>query len=195
MTSPARVEWVLFDWGNVLVEYRPLGIAKLAQRLGVELEAMSQYASSTRILRDLSIGALSPEQGVELLTQRFGVPLTRADVVDCFRGDVEHELPGIRALVAELRRSYRLAILSNAFFGHWDSFEGSELYQMFELPMASHLIKALKPSPAAYQTALERMGAQPAKVVFIDDRADNVQAARELGMHAFVTDSVAKTRA
>jgi FMN phosphatase YigB (HAD superfamily) len=31
--------------------------------------------------------------------------------------------------------------------------------------------------------------------VFMDDRSDNVEGARELGMHAFVTDSVATTRA
>jgi len=34
--STRSIEWVLFDWGNVLVEYPPLGRAKLATRIGVD---------------------------------------------------------------------------------------------------------------------------------------------------------------
>jgi putative hydrolase of the HAD superfamily len=188
---------VLFDWGNVLVEYRPLGIAKLARTLGTEIEALAQFAATTRLLKDLTTGALSPEEGIEQLSRRFGVSVTRAQVVECFRADVEYELPGIRALLGEIKAhgAYRLAILSHAFFGHWDSFEGSELHGLFEIPMSSHLIGAAKPSRAAYETALQRMGSGPDRVVFVDDKHENVAAARALGMHAFVTDSVATTRA
>jgi FMN phosphatase YigB (HAD superfamily) len=39
------------------------------------------------------------------------------------------------------------------------------------------------------------MGCQPERVVFIDDKSENVEAARAVGMHAFVTDSVVTTRA
>jgi HAD superfamily hydrolase (TIGR01509 family) len=111
--------------------------------------------------------------------------------------EVQDRVPGIRALLGELTAlgTCRLAILSNAFFGHWDGFEGTELYGMFELPLSSHLIGATKPSRAAYETALRRMGAAPERVVFIDDKRENVEAARALGLHAFVTDSVARTRA
>lgn len=193
----ARIEWVLFDWGNVLVEYRPLGLDALARALGVEVWVLAQFAGSTQLFKDLTVGALSPEEGLARLAQKFGVSLARAQVVECFRADVERELPGIRDLIGELKAhgGYRLAILSNAFFGHWDSFEGSELHRMFELPMSSHLIGASKPSPAAYQIALRRMRTEPERVVFIDDKPENVEAALALGIHAFVTDSVATTRA
>jgi HAD superfamily hydrolase (TIGR01509 family) len=195
MAMSPKIEWVLFDWGNVLVEYRPLGLAKLAQRLETEIEALSQFMATTRLLHDLTAGALSPEAGIERIAQRFGVSLTRAQIAECFRADVEHELPGIRPLLAEVRASHRIAILSNAFFGHWDCFEGSELYRLFEEPMSSHLLGAAKPSPAAFEAALRRLRAEPERVVFIDDKHANVEAARAMGMHGIVTDSVATTRA
>lgn len=193
----AQIEWLLFDWGNVLIEYRPGGVSALAHALAAEAEVVTEFAGRTGLLRDLSVGALSPEQGLERLAQRFGVMLTRAQVAECFRSEVERELPGIRSLLAELRSrgKYRLAILSNAFFGHWDCFEGGELHGLFELAMSSHLIGAAKPSPAAYEAALRRMRTVPERVVFIDDKPENVEAARALGIHAFVTDSVATTRA
>jgi len=157
MTTSPRIDWILFDWGNVLVEYRPLGLPKLVQRLGLELDAFSEHGDMMRSLQGLTVGALSPEAFVERLAQRFGVSLTRAEVAECFRADVEREPPGIRALVEELRGKYKLAILSNAFFGHWDNFEGSELYRLFALPMSSHLLGAAKPSRAAFDAALQRM--------------------------------------
>jgi HAD superfamily hydrolase (TIGR01509 family) len=195
MTKATRsIEWVLFDWGNVLVEYRPLGLAKLAARIDVELDSLSRFLRASRWLQALTVGELAPEVALERLAREFDVRLTRADIVDCFRADVEHELPGIRPLLTELQGAYRLAILSNTFFGHWDAFEGSALYRMFELPIASHLLGSAKPSREAFQAALQRMGTTPDRVVFIDDNAANVAAARELGMHALVTDSVATTR-
>jgi 2-haloacid dehalogenase len=195
MIAATSIEWVLFDWGNVLVDYRPLGLAKLARRLGTELALLSQFVSETGWIRQLTLGALSPEDGIELLARHFGVAPTRAEIAECFRSDVERELPGVRRLLAELQGSYRLAILSNTFFGHWDCFEGSELYSLFEVPMASHLLQAVKPAPAAFEAALRRMRTEPRRVVFIDDRHENVEAARALGMHAIITDSVAATRA
>lgn len=43
-----------------------------------------------------------------------------------------------------------------------------------------------KPDPRIYRLAAERIGLPPAQLVFVDDRADNVEAAEELGMHGVV---------
>lgn len=192
---PATIEWILFDWGNVLVEYRPLGISKLAERLEVEPAMLRAFMREAQLLEQLVVGAITPEDGLDRIAERFSVRLTRAQAAECFRADVERELPGIRTLIEELRPKYRLAILSNAFFGHWDHFEGSDLHAMFEQPMSSHLIGAVKPTPEAYAIALRQLEAAPERVVFIDDKQENVEAARAAGMRAFVTDSVATTRA
>ena len=144
-----RIDWLLFDWGKVLVDYRPLGLPKLARMLGTDLDALSRFATETSFFDDLTVGALSPDDTVTNLAREFG---------------------------------------------HWDSFEGTELYALFDLPMSSHLIRAAKPQPAAYETALGRMRTEPERVVFIDDKQENVDAARALGIQAFVTDSGATTR-
>ncbi|HSZ38559.1 MAG TPA: HAD family phosphatase [Trebonia sp.] len=40
-----------------------------------------------------------------------------------------------------------------------------------------------KPDPRAFQLVLNDLGVQPGEVLFIDDRAENTRAARDLGMH------------
>src|SRR5690349_3747440 len=95
-TSTRRIDWILFDWGNVLVEYRRLGLAKLAARMGLEPAPLSEFMKASGWIQAVTVGEFSPEVALEHLARRFDVRLTRADVVECFRSDVEYELPGIR---------------------------------------------------------------------------------------------------
>ncbi len=195
MPTPA-IDWVLFDWGNVIVEYRPASFPKLADKLGAPLSDVTGFLLDTGLLRDLCKGILEPEAGLERFAERFGRRLSRAEVVECFRADVEHALPGIDELLSDLEGVARLAILSNTFFGHWDSFVDSELYRRFELPMASHLLGGTKPDPAIYQAALGRMNAEAERVVFVDDKQENLDTAQALGMHTILSKcSVETTRA
>ncbi len=48
----------------------------------------------------------------------------------------------------------------------------------------SHRLRTAKPDLSIYRHAAEGLGVQPAHVLFIDDREDNIAAARQAGMHA-----------
>ncbi|MFF8268306.1 HAD family hydrolase [Streptomyces sp. NPDC016562] len=56
-------------------------------------------------------------------------------------------------------------------------------------------IGSAKPEAAAYQWCLGALGLPPQDVLFVDDRADNVRAARELGMQGHVFTSPEGLRA
>ena len=45
-------------------------------------------------------------------------------------------------------------------------------------------VKLNKPEPEIYQTLLERYQLKPEECVFLDDSRDNVNAARNMGIHA-----------
>ena len=48
----------------------------------------------------------------------------------------------------------------------------------------SHRLNLAKPEAAIYQHAAEGLATPPASILFIDDRADNITAARAIGMQA-----------
>ena len=48
----------------------------------------------------------------------------------------------------------------------------------------SHSLKTMKPDLAIYRHAVEGLGVEAASVLFVDDKAVNVEAAREVGMRA-----------
>ncbi len=43
-----------------------------------------------------------------------------------------------------------------------------------------------KPEPAAYEWCIRELGLPPGEVLFVDDRAENVDAARRLGLQGHV---------
>jgi putative hydrolase of the HAD superfamily len=48
----------------------------------------------------------------------------------------------------------------------------------------SHRLGIAKPDAAIYQHAAEGLGVPPSEILFIDDREENIMAARAAGMHA-----------
>jgi putative hydrolase of the HAD superfamily len=88
----------------------------------------------------------------------------------------------IRELKAD---GFQLALLTNniAEFGeHWKA--TFPLDELFEIVVDSSSVGMRKPDPAIYLLTLEQLHVQPEASVFIDDNADNIRAARRLGMQA-----------
>lgn len=183
---------ILFDLGNVVAPYRPVGAARLADCLGIGVEVLDSCVASGMIAR-LAVGQETPEAFAAALSVGRGQPLTRADLVACFGPELGPAYPEIAAMLPALSTRYRLGILSNTFFGHWDAFCMRPEAGLFHMLAASHEIGVEKPAPAAYEQALSRLGRPPGETVFVDDLADNVAAARMLGMSAFQTGSPRET--
>ncbi|WP_420381264.1 HAD family hydrolase [Novosphingobium sp.] len=80
---------------------------------------------------------------------------------------------------------------------------GADAFAMFRptFPVLDHMIeivvsgdeRLVKPDPAIFALAARRFGHDPARMLFIDDNADNIAAARKLGwqVHHFTGDAAA----
>ncbi len=61
--------------------------------------------------------------------------------------------------------------------------------------MLSHKLKAIKPDIVIYEKALNKFDLIPQECVFIDDKLENVKAAKDFGIHSFQHISFQKTKA
>lgn len=180
-----KITWILFDLGNVLIELRPGGMERAAAALGSTPARLVELFGENEMARQIAVGKLSPQEFVDQINRRFGSSVTPEDVVSWFGPEVSVLYPEAPGLIASLKGRYLLGTLSNTFFGHWDFFIATDFARQFDAPMASHLIGFCKPDPRAFKAALDRMGATAAETVFVDDLAENVEAARALGFIAF----------
>lgn len=80
------------------------------------------------------------------------------------------------------RDQYKMAIVSNASANVLDLYRGIDLSNYFDQVIWSYQVGMVKPQPGIYRLAAERLGVEPNKCVFIDDRTSNVDGARAVGM-------------
>ena len=78
----------------------------------------------------------------------------------------------------------RLALLSNAPVEVAAAIDRLPALAAFEPRLFSCDLRRVKPEPAAFSLTVERLGASPGSVVFVDDRAANVEAASAAGLRA-----------
>ena len=102
-------------------------------------------------------------------------------------------IPGVWALIGELKaRGYGVYLLSNAstwFAGHLDDYP---ILRLFDGRQISAPEKMAKPEERIYRLALERFGLNAAETLFVDDRAENTEAAERVGIAGYVFDGDAE---
>lgn len=97
--------------------------------------------------------------------------------------------PAMVELARRLSDRYRVYILSNVGDLHWAYLSREyELHRIGHGALPSFLAGVMKPHDGIYVEAERRFSLTPAATVFIDDRAENIVAARRRGWHGIVHD-------
>jgi FMN phosphatase YigB (HAD superfamily) len=160
-----------------------LGTGELSARL----REMDERLKSTG--RDGALGACSEEEWQEELRLVTGMDQPQLDaflrdIWDVYCGELNVELA---AYFASLRPCYQTALLSNSFVGaRREERQRFHFDEMCDLIIYSHEEGMAKPDRRIFALTCERLGAQPAELIFLDDVEPNVAAARALGMHAIL---------
>jgi HAD superfamily hydrolase (TIGR01509 family) len=192
-----KPELLLFDLGGVLVEFA--GTKELGQHLrwpstpDVILKRWVECPHTDEFER----GQLSPAQWAERFTKDWEVNLTPDALLAKFTTWSRRVLPGARELLGELRARYRLAALSNSNELHWERNTNElKIIELFEFAISSHQVGLCKPHPDIYKVAIDRANvSSPEAIVFFDDLAANVEAAKSAGMRAHQVRGVDELRA
>ncbi|MBS0625709.1 MAG: HAD-IA family hydrolase [Verrucomicrobia bacterium] len=97
-------------------------------------------------------------------------------------------------LVEELKKSIPVPLLSNIDERLAKLFEEFGFYKSFSPCLLSWELGVEKPNPAIYQRLLDRLNLPAGDVVFIDDKVDNVEKAKEAGLDAILFKSPRQIR-
>lgn len=105
------------------------------------------------------------------------------------------EKKGIKELMKELKNHHLIAICSNnnweAYLAHEKKFGWDEI---FDVEVLSGKYGVQKPNPKIYKILLNELGVKASNCVFVDDRTENIEAARKLGIKGIVFSSVPELR-
>lgn len=94
-------------------------------------------------------------------------------------------MPGMLGLIQTLQeRGYQTAMLSNTTPMHTEIICKLGYYEYFCPVLLSYQIQAAKPHRRAYEILLEVLDRPASECLFIDDKEENVEAAKALGIDA-----------
>ena len=198
----AAVQAIVFDLGNVLLRLDndlyggswPNGIsgidaADLADGSAPRHEDFEAWVAGQNLWYDFETGRVSTDIFVERLTQRLG--LSPKQVLRYWNSLLLGWVPGMAAGLEVLRKRYPLYVLSNTNAAHIDYVTADakaaglgDWTRFFEYVAYSFELDSVKPEAAIYERAQAKYGVAPEGLLFVDDRPENVTAARVQGWQA-----------
>jgi epoxide hydrolase-like predicted phosphatase len=180
------IEAVVFDIGGVLEITPSLGVAEMWEsRLGLDPGEINQRMRD--VWDDGAIGAISERDVHQAVRERLGLG---ARQLEEFMGWIWREYLGtanteLIEYVRGLRPRYRTGIVSNSFVGAREREQAAYGFaDLVDEIVYSHECGRSKPDPGIYALACERLRAEPARMVFLDDYEPCVAGARGAGIHA-----------
>jgi glucose-1-phosphatase len=179
-----KPSWILFDLGGVLADWTgPQALRALLPTPVSDVDYARRWTRCTATDR-FERGEIAPLDFARAFALDWQLALAPQEVLARYVGWLRGFYPGAVELLAALRPQARVACLSNTNAAHWDSPAGQAIRAEFELALASHELGLRKPQPEIFRQALFRLNAAPAEVLYFDDLAPNVAAAKAAGMQA-----------
>jgi glucose-1-phosphatase len=182
------IRGIVFDIGGVLEITPKLGVNEKWEQL-LHLKPGELDQRLYEVWKGGSIGTISEAEVHQKIGEIMGMS---EEQVNAFMADVWKEYLGTANVeLAEyfrgLHKRFKTAILSNSFVGAREREEA--LYHFSELAdviIYSHEVGIQKPNPHIYTLTCDRLGLSPNEVIFLDDREEAVDAARDHGIHGIV---------
>jgi putative hydrolase of the HAD superfamily len=191
--SPA----IVFDVGKVLVDFDwSIAARKIAARSAAAPEKFHHHLATSPLLWQYECGQLTRQKFFEAIRSAIGFQGNDAEFNGYF-AEIFTEIAPMIALNAELRRrGHKTYILSNTndlaiehvrrnfpFFKNFDGY------------ILSYEVGAMKPDAKIYEALENLAGKRGADLIYIDDRAENIEAAVKRGWRTILHKSPEKTRA
>ncbi len=188
---------VVFDLGKVLVDFDySIAGRRLAAQSDMSPAQVQTYLDHSPLLYRYETGLMTRQEFFEEVRQATGFRGSLEEFGSFF-ADIFSEMPEMIALHAQLRRqgipTYIFSNTNDLAIEHIR--RAFPFFANFDGYILSYEVRAMKPAAKIYE-ALEAMsGKRGAEVLYLDDRAENVEAGATRGWQTILQTDPAKSRA
>ena len=178
---------VIFDIGNVLVDFRWRELMDELNLTKADKDRFEIYVFGSKWWHEFDYGTMKEAEVVKHLREDNIEYQKAFDLVwenrDQLVRAYDYSVSWIKGLK---ERGYRVYLLSNypeTLFTMHAANGSFPFLEYVDGKVVSAFVKKIKPDADIYECLMDKYELQPEECVFIDDREENVQGARYVGMH------------
>lgn len=178
---------IVFDLGNVLIDYNPNRIINAVFTDEETKSLLLEEIFQSKGWKLLDKGVMAFDDHTQNLVSRYPQYATEIDwILKNWHKD-QPDVQGMYSLVEKLSRTeFDLYVLSNASERFYNfALANNKIFQFFKGVTISAEIKLLKPQREIYDQFCKIHNLNPEECLFIDDKEENVQAAIDAGWQAY----------
>lgn len=181
------IDTIIFDFGDIFINLDKQATINGLKRLGLQswnedLDHLNTSFEKGQISRDNFLLGIQKQ-----------IPNASIDDILAAWNAVLLDFPLYRLEFLQLvSQQYRLFLLSNTdaiHINHFEQREGlsfySDFYQCFEKVYFSYEMGMRKPNAEIFNTLIRQHELSPKRTLFVDDKKDNTDAAKALGIHVW----------
>ena len=187
------VDAIIFDFGNVLIDLDYARVirefSEVAEKNETEIEEMVVTAP---ILQRFERGMSTPEEFRKEINTLIGTNLPEAKFDAIWNSMLKSITKERMSKVLQIGKKFDTYILSNSNIIHELAYEEmileatgrASIRDFVKEVYFSHELGMRKPNLDIYRHVIEDLNNYPSRMLFLDDRLDNVEAAQRAGMKA-----------
>lgn len=187
-----KIKNIIFDLGDVILNIDvPVASKSFADLSGREQSEILTIFKENELFRQFETGLMDEPTFRNYVREILNFPDLSDEAIDTAWNSLLLDLPPERVkLLRKLATRYRLFLLSNTSSIHitqvnkiLEASTGVEkLEDLFEIVFLSYEMGLMKPDTRIYQDVLDKAGLKAEETLFLDDNADNIRGAAQLGI-------------
>ena len=193
----SKIDTIVFDLGGVILNIDYRQTEKAFQDIGFPdfAELYTQF-KQTDLFVQLEKGLIDPNEFLDRLKGFATRDVTEEQIINAWNAMLlDLPLHNLH-LLEELKKHYRLLLLSNTnaihyecFFNQVENLTGRrDLSPYFEKEYYSHLIGKRKPDREVFEFIIKDRQINPEETLYIDDSPQHLETAQYLGFFTFLKD-------
>lgn len=190
-----HIRVVLFDVGGVLVQLG--GVTTVLEWVDhkITVEDLWRFWLLSPSVRAFETGQIEPMNFAAGVIAELNINVEPKQFLEAFIGWPTGLYPGALETIECIPPQYKRAVLSNSNSLHWPRIMNEmQLSTAFDHCFCSHLTGKIKPDADAFYHVLDSLDCSSREVLFLDDNLLNINAARDIGMHAVLVRGAIEAR-
>ncbi|RLD41876.1 MAG: hypothetical protein DRI89_08725 [Bacteroidetes bacterium] len=200
--KPKKIETIIFDFGGVVLDIDPQLTINEFVKLGFSNLEKTKSDEFTQLIRKFERGIFTPEVFRKKMKMFLEIEVSDQQFDDAWNA-LLYDIPSERIeIIEQVKENYQILLLSNSNEIHYDlyvrdlqlRFGYREFDDLFHNAYFSFDLHLSKPDLEVYEFVICQHELKPKKTLFIDDRIDNLEIAKQAGLQTYHLQSPERIR-